>query len=273
MAGDGMVSPKTVAELSEAISSRDRIAVSGAWPFSCRDDANLSLADLTGITELQASDQVVTVLAGTHVSRLNEELAPYGLELPLRGPAFAAGYPDTLAAMLSYNLPHAHQARWGGWREWVLGLTVVLADGTVAKSGSRVVKSVAGYDSHKLMVGSEFSLTVPAEVTLRLTPTRAVEPPTLEIHSDREPVWLMRTARSDFARISAREDVVAADQATSTLWLASRPIQIDAGSWGRSLDGSGEWIPPRETRFNEAARAVFDPTGKFARAEAVVYAA
>lgn len=265
MAGDGMVSPTTVTELSAVIAGMDRVAVSGDWGFSRRDDANVSLSSLTGITELQASDQVVTVLAGTHVSRLNEELAPHGLELPLRGPAFAAGYPDTLAAMLSFNMPHAHQARWGGWREWVLGLTVVLADGNVAKSGSRVVKSVAGYDIHKLIVGSEFGLAIPAEVTLRLTPTRAVEPASLQVHSDREPSWLLRTPRSEFAQITAKEDVVGADESTSTLWLASRPFTIEDGSWARSLDGSGEFIPPRETRFNAAAKAVFDPAGKFSR--------
>ncbi len=60
--------------------------------------------------------------------------------------------------------------KYGGLRDLIIGMTVVLADGTIAKSGGKVVKNVAGYDLHKLMTGSFGTLGVIAEVNFRLHP-------------------------------------------------------------------------------------------------------
>ena len=63
--------------------------------------------------------------------------------------------------------------KYGGLRDLIIGMTIVLADGTVAKSGGKVVKNVAGYDLHKLMTGGFGTLGVIAEVNFRLHPVEA----------------------------------------------------------------------------------------------------
>ena len=67
----------------------------------------------------------------------------------------------------------ALRLRYGGLRDLIIGMTVVLADGTIAKSGGKVVKNVAGYDIHKLMTGSFGTLGVITEVNFRLHPVEA----------------------------------------------------------------------------------------------------
>ena len=64
----------------------------------------------------------------------------------------------------------ALRLKYGGLRDLIIGMTMVLADGTIAKSGGKVVKNVAGYDMHKLLTGSFGTLGVIAEVNFRLHP-------------------------------------------------------------------------------------------------------
>ena len=69
-----------------------------------------------------------------------------------------------------WNDSGALRLKYGGLRDLIIGMTVVLADGTIAKSGGKVVKNVAGYDIHKLMTGSFGTLGVIVEVNFRLHP-------------------------------------------------------------------------------------------------------
>jgi glycolate oxidase FAD binding subunit len=258
-----MVTPASVAELAAFVAASSDVRVSGQWPHSRMAEPTLSLSGLTGITDLQASDQVVTVLAGTSVADLNAELKPTGLEIPLRGDTAWAGYPDSLAATLSYDLPHGLAGIWGSWRDWVLGLSVVLADGRIAKSGSRVVKSVAGYDVHKLIIGSQFNLAIPAEVTLRLTPSQAVGDPPVPDETV-IPSWILRVPRTQFSSAVSAETAILSDANTSTLWLNHPPMGAYTHAWAMSIDGSGEgW--PAPSPYRSRAKAEFDPTGKFSR--------
>ena len=264
-----MVTPSSIQELAEFMTNSSQVRISGGWPHSRLENPTLSLAGLTGITELQASDQVVTVRAGTLVADLNSELKPYGLELPLRGGPAWAGFPDTLAATISYDLPHGLAGIWGSWRDWVLGLTVVLADGRIAKSGSRVVKSVAGYDVHKLITGSQFNLAVPAEVTLRLTPSQAVGEPAVP-EEVATPTWILRVPRTEYQIAIDHERPLLSDPLTSLLWLDHAPSGSYPHAWAKSIDGSHQaWPvssgPSAATRYRSRAKAEFDPTGKFAR--------
>src|SRR5205085_5892834 len=103
--------------------------------------------------------------AGVHLSELQALLEPHGQMLALDPP----GDP-TIGACIAGDLsgPRAH--RYGTVRDLVIGVTVVLADGTVASSGGKVVKNVAGYDLGKLFCGSEGRFGVIARVALRLHP-------------------------------------------------------------------------------------------------------
>ena len=75
-----------------------------------------------------------------------------------------------MGGIVAANDSGALRLKYGGLRDLIIGMTIVLADGTIAKTGGKVVKNVAGYDLHKLMTGSFGTLGVIAEVNFRLHP-------------------------------------------------------------------------------------------------------
>jgi glycolate oxidase FAD binding subunit len=128
-------------------------------------DVVLSTARLDRILEHEAGDLTATVEAGIRLSTLNARLAEHGQTLPLDPP----GDP-TVGACLAANLSGPRRHRHGEPRDLVLGMTLVLADGTIAHSGGKVVKNVAGYDLAKLFCGSSGRLGLIARASLRLHP-------------------------------------------------------------------------------------------------------
>jgi glycolate oxidase FAD binding subunit len=128
-------------------------------------DVVLSTARLDRVLEHEAGDLTATVEAGIRLSALNERLGRSRQMLALDPP----GDP-TVGALLAGNLTGPRRHRYGGPRDLVLGVTVVLADGTVASAGGKVVKNVAGYDLGKLFCGSRGRLGLLARVSLRLHP-------------------------------------------------------------------------------------------------------
>lgn len=126
----------------------------GAW---------LDTRRLSGIRTLDAEEGVARADAGTPLATLREAVADTGWELPLDPP----GAQSTLGGALSAA---ASGPRFGHPRDVVLGLDVVLADGSSTRCGGRVVKNVTGYDLAKLYVGAFGSLGVLASAWLRLRP-------------------------------------------------------------------------------------------------------
>jgi glycolate oxidase FAD binding subunit len=177
-----------------------------------------------------------------------------------------AGSLGSIFDAVGYALPHALEAQCGAWRDWVLGMTLALADGTVATCGSHAVKNVAGYDVQRFLVGSRGWLAIPLEVILRTMPMGAV--PASEVTwgpaggLDLDGVWIQRTLRSDFsAAVGANADrFVAADPASSTLWVSGPPARRFEHDWvlGKAELSLGE----DERRFLLQAKSVFDPRGK-----------
>jgi glycolate dehydrogenase FAD-binding subunit len=125
----------------------------------------LETGGLARVLEHEAGDLTCTVEAGIRLSVLREALAPKGQRLSLDPP----GDP-TVGACLARRLSGPLSHRYGTPRDLVLGVTLVLGDGTVASSGGKVVKNVAGYDLGKLVCGSEGGLGLIARVSLRLHP-------------------------------------------------------------------------------------------------------
>ena len=120
------------------------------------------------LLEHAAGDLTATAEAGLRLSALQEAVARHGQMLALDPP----GDP-MLGAVVADNLSGPRRHRYGGPRDLLIGITVVLADGTIARAGGKVVKNVAGYDLGKLFCGSRGRLGRIAEVTVRLHPLPA----------------------------------------------------------------------------------------------------
>ncbi len=138
----------------------------------------LDPSGLDRLLEHEPGDLTCTVEAGIRLSTLRAALTPHRQRLSLDPP----GDP-TVGACLAASLSGPLRHRFGAPRDLVLGVTLVLADGTVANAGGKVVKNVAGYDLGKLVCGSRGGLALIAHVSLRLHPTPAARA-TLVAHGD-----------------------------------------------------------------------------------------
>lgn len=261
---------------------------------------------LQGIIDFVPEDQVVTVRSGTGIplqvfgdadegvvataqaDKLQYELGQKGqcLPYPARTSSLVdAWYVDdagsTVGADIALNFPHSLQTQCGSWRDWVLGMTVVLADGTIVKTGSKAVKSVAGYDVHKLMIGAYDTLGIVVDVTLRTFPLKALPEPDLTWGNAQEKfkgdplagryVWRQRVLQSHYqdALSGAGDNLLYADNAGCTLWCwldsPDQELPRYRGDWVVRT-GCGEKnvqiTDPTQIRFMKRAKQIFDPEGK-----------
>jgi glycolate oxidase FAD binding subunit len=168
--------PTSIDELSHVISAAaargDVVAVRGGgskrgWAApGVPADLTIDTRGLDQIVTHAAGDLVVTARAGVTLAALQTHVAQAGQWLALDPPESGA----TLGGVLATAASGPRRLRYGTPRDLLIGLTVVLADGTIAHSGGKVVKNVAGYDLGKLFTGSFGTLGVIAECTFRLHP-------------------------------------------------------------------------------------------------------
>jgi len=182
---DGMVparvvSPASVGELARAL--KDAHAAGEAvvpWGGGTRMhvggllrryDVAIDLGRLDRVLEHEPGDLTVSVEAGVRVATLQAALRPHGQRLPY-DPPFAEV--ATIGGSLASNALGPLRSGFGGARDLVIGMRVVQADGTVTKSGGKVVKNVSGYDLMRPHIGAFGTLGVIAEVSFKLTPLPA----------------------------------------------------------------------------------------------------
>jgi glycolate oxidase FAD binding subunit len=135
-------------------------------------DIVLATTRLNSVVEYEPADLTVTVEAGICLAALQTVLAQHRQYLALDPPSADR---CTLGGIVATNASGSLRVRYGTARNQVLGLRVVHANGTVVKSGGKVVKNVAGYDLNKLYIGAFGTLGIITEVTLKLSPIPARE--------------------------------------------------------------------------------------------------
>ena len=212
-----------------------------------RIGADLDAAGMDRVLEHEAGDLTCTVEAGIRLSALAAALAPAGQRLSLDPP----GDP-TVGACLAGSLSGPLRHRFGVPRDLVLGVTLVLADGTTVNAGGKVVKNVAGYDLGKLVCGSRGRLAFIGRVSLRLHPTPAATaavvvetadpasavaallasqlvPSALDVlHPGRVAVLFEGGAAAVAAQVDATLALVCGTEADAAVWAESRARQATA---------------------------------------------
>ena len=161
-----------IEEIQDAVRNRPRLRVRGGAtkPALCQG-AELSLEQFSGVLEYEPSEFTFTALAGTSIASLEELLADHGQYLPFDPPLGQAG--ATLGGTLAAGLSGPGRFRYGGVRDFVLGVRFVNGEGEVVRGGGKVVKNAAGFDLPKWMVGSLGEFGVLVEVTCKVFPRPA----------------------------------------------------------------------------------------------------
>jgi FAD/FMN-containing dehydrogenase len=271
--------PATVAEAADVMRAAARVRIGDT----------LSAQRLDRILEHEAGDLTCIVESGVRLSELDAALAPHRQMLALDPP----GDP-TIGACVAASLSGPRSHRYGTIRDLVIGITVVLADGTIASSGGKVVKNVAGYDLAKLFCGSHGRLGLVARVALRLHPrpraTRTLvtgpaawpalrasqlEPACVDLVGGR---LAIRFEHAVDAQLEAARALLGGDEDDGRVWTEAAERQ--AAARGRTVVARDE-LPrasvarvrtrvayvDREVRrtwspLAERVRAAFDPDGK-----------
>ncbi|MBD3671934.1 MAG: FAD-binding oxidoreductase [Planctomycetaceae bacterium] len=164
----------------------------------------LSTQNLTGVIDYPARDMTITVGSGLRMTDLKQILAEQNQELPLD---ISHSQRATIGGAIACNVSGPRRFAQGTFRDYLIGMSAVDAEGRNFHAGGRVVKNVAGYDLCKLMIGSRGTLGVLTEVTLKVKPKQ----PSLEA------VWINCDSFQTVDRVAER-----------LLTSATRPVAMEA---------------------------------------------
>jgi len=127
----------------------------------------LDMCRMNKILDIRIADRLTVLQPGVVYADLEKALAPHGFSFP---PDPASSTVCTLGGNVATNAGGIRGAKYGVTRDYVMGLEVVLPDGRIMRIGSRCMKSASGYDLTRLFVGSEGTLGVITEITLKINP-------------------------------------------------------------------------------------------------------
>ncbi len=244
-----VVEPGSVEETSELmrLASREGLVVSprgGGTKMHLGDppaslDLIVSTARMNEIIEHVPGDQVVRVQAGIRLQDLQEQLSGSDQMLAIDPPERGA----TIGGIVAANASGPRRYRYGTIRDLIIGITVVLHDGTVAKAGSKVVKNVAGYDLSKLFTGSLGTLGIIVTANFRLHP-------------------IPQASRTVAVEVESPEAAAGAAQAMMHSQVEPTAVELRYGEDARQLTVLLESIPAGVEEKVEAASFLLNPFGE-----------
>jgi glycolate oxidase FAD binding subunit len=244
-----VVEPGSVEETSELmkLASREGLVVSprgGGTKMHLGDppaslDLIVSTARMNEVIEHVPGDQVVRVQAGLRLRDLQEQLSGSDQMLAIDPPGMAG----TVGGLVAANASGPRRYRYGTIRDLIIGVTVVLYDGTVAKAGSKVVKNVAGYDLSKLFTGSLGTLGIIATANFRLHP-------------------IPEASRTVAVEVESPERAAGAAQAVMRSQVEPTAVELHYGEDARLLTVLLESIPAGVEEKVETASFLLDPFGE-----------
>jgi glycolate oxidase FAD binding subunit len=217
--------PVTEAELATVLRYADSAGLSViprgngsklGWGNSpVRADLVLSTVRLNRVIEHAWADLTVSVEAGCTIETLQETLAQHGQRI-----AIDPLWPEqtTVGGLLSTNDSGTLRIRYGGLRDLIIGVTIALPDGTLASSGGKVVKNVAGYDLPKLVTGALGTLGVITRAVFRLHPLP---------HNERSFTFVTRDAADANRLVLAAQDSKLAHTGLQVRFNSGAPPEVD----------------------------------------------
>lgn len=156
------LTPSTIDDLQKALAK--------ANAAKSRIDG-IDLSAVNRVLEHTPEDMTVTVQGGATLANLQTEIKKRGQWLPIDPPDSSI----TIQQLLATNASGPRRFGYGTVRDYVIGLTIAMADGRLIHSGGKVVKNVAGYDLMKLFIGDQGTLGIVVEVTFKLRPVPEAE--------------------------------------------------------------------------------------------------
>lgn len=252
MTATTMIAPESIEAVQSAICAHERLVVRGGGtkpPLSAAapDQAVLSMHRLTGIVEYAPGEFVFTARAGTRLQEIAATLAEHRQYLPFDPPLAPAG--ATLGGAIATGLSGSGRQRYGGVRDFLIGVRFVDGQGRLVRGGGKVVKNAAGFDLPKLLVGSMGRLGVIVEASFKVFP----QPP--QYATVRAPQPTLDDALTAIARLnSSTFDIEALD-----LLIEDRTpvLYIRQGGLATTLDARQKslitWLGNGAPLSNEAA--------------------
>ena len=167
--------PSSISEIQECVRSQPRVVTRGGGTkpalYFGSEASTLEMTHLQGLIEYQPEEFTFTAWAGSRLTDVEQALTEHGQFLPFDPVLVERG--STLGGMVASGLSGSGRYRFGGLRDFVLGLKFVDGLGNLVRSGGKVVKNAAGFDLSKFMVGSLGQYGVLVELTFKVFPRPA----------------------------------------------------------------------------------------------------
>lgn len=210
--------PESIDELASLIKEHRPVLAVGNRTKAALSDAagttRVSLGKLSGVIAYQPSEFTFTAHAGTTIAEIQKHLSEQRQYLPFDPPWVDQG--ATLGGTVAAGLSGPGRVRYGGIRDFLLGVKLLSGDGNVINAGGKVVKNAAGFDIPKLLVGSLGRLGVITEMTFKVFP-QAANFKTLQFHCDSHHVAVDMIAKAASSRWEP--DAIDYNPQARSLWI------------------------------------------------------